>query len=49
MPYHHLKKAHEHLVATLPADSPYLTLDRPGWWSVAKRTIFGPVGHATAA
>jgi len=42
LPYHNLKKAHAHLVATLPADSPYLQLDRPGWWSVAKRTIFGP-------
>jgi fatty acid desaturase len=42
LPYHNLKRAHEHLVATLPADSPYLALDRPGWWSVARRAIFGP-------
>ena len=42
MPYHNLKRAHEHLVATLPSDSPYLTLDRPSWWSVAKRSVFGP-------
>ena len=42
MPYHNLKPAHEHLVRTLPADSPYRQLDRPGWWSVAKCTIFGP-------
>jgi fatty acid desaturase len=42
MPYHNLKRAHEHLAATLPADSPYLSLDRPGWWSVARRAIFGP-------
>jgi fatty acid desaturase len=41
LPYHNLKPAHEHLVATLPADSPYHTLDRPGWWSVARRTLFG--------
>ena len=41
MPYHNLKKAHAHLVATLPADSPYHTLDRPGWWSVARKTMFG--------
>ena len=41
MPYHNLKRAHEHLVATLPADSPYLSLDRPGWWSVATVTMFG--------
>jgi len=44
LPYHNLKQAHAHLVATLPADSPYLQLDRPGWWSVAKRTICGPDG-----
>jgi fatty acid desaturase len=41
LPYHNLKRAHAHLVASLPADSPYLTLDRPGWWSVARRTICG--------
>ncbi|MFM8415570.1 MAG: fatty acid desaturase family protein [Planctomycetota bacterium] len=41
MPYHNLKRAHEHLAAVLPADSPYHTLDRPGWWSVARRTILG--------
>ena len=42
MPYHNLKPAHEHLVQTLPADSHYLGLDQPGWWSVARRTVFGP-------
>jgi fatty acid desaturase len=42
MPYHNLKRAHEHLVATLPVDSPYHSLDRPGWWSVARRTLLGP-------
>jgi len=42
MPYHNLKRAHEHLAAALPADSPYHTLARPGWWSVARRTILGP-------
>jgi len=42
MPYHNLKSAHEHLAATLPADSPYHSLDRPGWWSVARRTLLGP-------
>jgi fatty acid desaturase len=42
LPYHNLKKAHAHLVATLPADSPYRQLDRPSWWSVAKCTICGP-------
>jgi fatty acid desaturase len=41
LPYHNLKPAHEHLMATLPADSPYRSLERPGWWSVARRAIFG--------
>lgn len=41
MPYHNLKRAHEHLAAVLPADSPYHSLARPGWWSVARRTILG--------
>lgn len=41
MPYHNLKRAHEHLVVTLPADSPYRSLERPGWWSVARGAIFG--------
>jgi hypothetical protein len=41
MPYHHLKQAHEHLTATLPAESPYLSLDQAGWWSVARRTLGG--------
>lgn len=41
MPYHNLKQAHEHLAAVLPAESPYHALARPGWWSVARRTIQG--------
>ncbi len=41
LPYHNLKPAHEHLVKVLPPDSPYFSLDRPGWWSVARRTILG--------
>lgn len=41
LPYHNLRSAHEHLMATLPADSPYRSLERPGWWSVARRAIFG--------
>ncbi|MFM8434249.1 MAG: fatty acid desaturase, partial [Planctomycetia bacterium] len=41
LPYHNLEAAHAHLVAALPADSPYLGLDQPGWWPVAKRTVFG--------
>lgn len=46
LPYHNLKPAHEHLAATLPADSPYHSLDRPGWWSVARQTILGGTSHS---
>jgi len=46
LPYHNLEAAHGYLVKSLPADSPYLGLDQPGWWSTAKRTIFG---RSTAA
>lgn len=49
MPYHHLKHAHEHLAATLPADSPYLALDQAGWWSVARRTLGGTPQPARGA
>ena len=41
LPYHNLQAAHEHLVAVLPSDSPYHALARPGWWSVARRTLVG--------
>jgi fatty acid desaturase len=41
MPYHNLKSAHNHLVLVLPSDSPYLGLDQPSWWSVARVTFFG--------
>ncbi len=41
LPYHNLEAAHEHLTAVLPGDSPYHSLARPGWWSVARRTLFG--------
>jgi len=41
LPYHNLQAAHEHLAAVLPADSPYHALARPGWWSVARRTLVG--------
>jgi fatty acid desaturase len=47
LPYHHLAGAHAHLVATLPADSPYHTLARPTWWSVARQTLLGPRGLTT--
>lgn len=42
LPYHNLQAAHEHLTAVLPVDSPYHGLARPGWWSVARRTLLGP-------
>jgi hypothetical protein len=41
MPYHNLKPAHDYLAQALPADSPYLGLDQPGWWAVARRTVRG--------
>jgi len=41
LPYHNLEAAHGHLARTLPPDNPYLRLDEPGWWSVAKQTVWG--------
>jgi fatty acid desaturase len=41
LPYHNLAAAHAHLTAVLPVDSPYHSLARPGWWSVARRTLLG--------
>jgi fatty acid desaturase len=49
LPYHNLAGAHHYLVENLPDDSPYHGLDQPGWWSVAKRTIFGGMKTAPAA
>jgi len=46
MPYHNLRLAHEHLVATLPVDSPYRSLERPGWWSVARSALVRPPAPA---
>jgi fatty acid desaturase len=40
LPYHNLKAAHEHLLAHLPADSPYRGFDQTSWWPVAKKTLF---------
>lgn len=48
LPYHNLAGAHNYLVQHLPEDSPYHGLDQPGWWSVAKRTIFGGMRTAPA-
>jgi fatty acid desaturase len=42
LPYHNLKAAHAHLLAHLPADSPYRSLDQPSWWLVAKKTLLSP-------
>ena len=47
LPYHNLAGAHTYLIQHLPETSPYRGLDRPGWWVVAKRTIFG--GERAAA
>jgi fatty acid desaturase len=41
LPYHNLKAAHGYLVANLPPDSPYHSLDEQSWWSVARRTLRG--------
>lgn len=37
LPYHNLSAAHAHLLACLPADSPYRSLDQPSWWWVARK------------
>jgi len=42
LPYHNLKAAHAYLLAHLPADSPYRSLDQSSWWSVAKKTLLSP-------
>jgi fatty acid desaturase len=39
LPYHNLSAAHGYLLESLPADSPYRSLDQPGWWSVARHTL----------
>jgi fatty acid desaturase len=41
LPYHNLSAAHRHLLAHLPADSPYRELDQTSWWPVARRTLLG--------
>jgi fatty acid desaturase len=40
LPYHNLRAAHEYLCRNLPTDSPYRGLDQPGWWHVARQTLF---------
>ena len=49
LPYHNLAAAHAYLIEHLPEDSPYRGLDQPGWWPVAKRTVFGGMRTAQAA
>ena len=39
IPYHNLPAAHEHLSNTLPVESQYHRLDRPGWWDTAKNNL----------
>jgi len=39
IPYHNLPAAHEHLSQTLPWNSRYHDLDRPGWWDTAKNNL----------
>jgi fatty acid desaturase len=39
LPYHNLANAHAYLMHQLPADSPYRTLEQPGWWSVARNML----------
>ena len=48
LPYHNLAATHGHLARSLPAGNPYLGLDQPGWWSVAKRTLLGPAATPQA-
>ena len=35
LPYHNLAATHNYLMQTLPNESPYRSLEQPGWWSVA--------------
>lgn len=35
LPYHNLAATHSYLMQTLPSESPYRSLEQPGWWSVA--------------
>ena len=39
LPYHNLADAHNYLMQTLPSDSPYRSLEQPGWWSVAGKMM----------
>jgi len=48
LPYHNLRAAHEYLTRHLPADSPYRGLSQPGWWHVARQTLFPRAQPAVA-
>jgi len=48
LPYHNLAAAHNHLVATLPADSPYHSLEVEGWSSIAWKSMFTARKQRTA-
>lgn len=39
LPYHNLHAAHECLIQEVSATSPYRTLDRSSWWSVARQAF----------
>jgi len=39
IPYHNLEAAHAHLTESLPADSQYHALDRPGWWHTVRNNL----------
>jgi fatty acid desaturase len=39
LPYHNLKAAHVYLSQTLDPSSPYHSLNRPSWWSVASKAF----------
>lgn len=39
IPYHNLPAAHAHLTNSLPADSVYHSLDRPGWWHTVRENL----------
>jgi len=39
LPYHNLSAAHDYLSRDLLADSPYHSLCRPSWWSVARHAF----------
>lgn len=49
LPYHNLAAAHAHLMRELPADSPYRSLDQPGWWAVARKMFLADSGHQVLA